>query len=119
MNYLKLMSILHEADADEYKEKKSKKKDEKDDFHRSKADQEFKDMHKVDTTTEDEYEASHTSVPTKHVGDHKGNPSETDVFEPKTYKSELKKYDMGGWGKSSKRSIDKTQGDKKMPSVKG
>ena len=118
MNYLKLMSILSEADADEYGvATQKKKKDEKDDFHRSKADQAFKDMHKVDTTTEDEYEVSHTNVPTKHVGDHKGNPSDLSVGMAKAV-SALKAYDMGGHGKSSYRKIDNTQGDKKMPTVK-
>ena len=58
MNYLKLMSILSEADADEYGvSTQKKKKDDKDDFHRSKADQAFKDVHKVDIATEKDFES--------------------------------------------------------------
>jgi hypothetical protein len=116
MNYLKLMSILSEADADEYGvSTQKKKKDEKDDYTRSKADQAFKDMHKVDITTEKDFE-SLGPITTKHVGDHKGQPSNINIGDA-TQQSPLKKFDMGGIGKSSYRKIDKTEGQKAMPKV--
>ena len=116
MNYLKLMSILSEADADEYGvATQKKKKDEKDDFHRSKADQAFKDMHKVDVATEKDFE-SLGPITTKQHDDHKGNPSSINIGDA-TNQSPLKKFDMGGIGKSSYRKIDKTEGQKAMPKV--
>jgi hypothetical protein len=116
MNYLKLMSILSEADADEYGvATQKKKKDEKDDFHRSKADQAFKDMHKVDVATEKDFE-SLGPITTKQHGDHKGNPSSINIGDA-TQQSPLKQFDMGGIGKSSYRKIDKTEGQKAMPKV--
>ncbi len=116
MNYLKLMSILSEADADEYGvATQKKKKDEKDDFHRSKADQAFKDMHKVDVATEKDFETL-GPITTKQHGDHKGNPSSINIGDA-TQQSPLKQFDMGGIGKSSYRKIDKTEGQKAMPKV--
>ena len=116
MNYLKLMSILSEADADEYGvSTQKKKKDEKDDFHRSKADQAFKDMHKVDVATEKDFETL-GPITTKQHDDHKGNPSSLNIGDAKQ-QSPLKKFDMGGIGKSSYRKIDKTEGQKAMPKV--
>lgn len=116
MNYLKLMSILSEADADEYGvATQKKKKDEKDDFHRSKADQAFKDMHKVDVATEKDFETL-GPITTKQHDDHKGNPSSINIGDA-TQQSPLKKFDMGGIGKSSYRKIDKTEGQKAMPKV--
>lgn len=116
MNYLKLMSILSEADADEYGVKtQKKKKDEKNDFTRSKSDQEFKDMHKVDVTTEKDFE-SLGPITTKQHDQHKGNPSSINVGDA-TLQSAVKKFDMGGIGKSSYRKIDKTDGQKTMPKV--
>lgn len=116
MNYLKLMSILSEADADEYGvATQKKKKDEKDDYHRSKADQAFKDMHKVDVATEKDFETL-GPITTKQHDDHKGNPSSINIGDA-TQQSPLKKFDMGGIGKSSYRKIDKTEGQKAMPKV--
>ena len=116
MNYLKLMSILSEADADEYGvSTQKKKKDDKDDFHRSKADQAFKDMHKVDIATEKDFETL-GPITTKQHGDHKGNPSSINIGDA-TQQSPLKQFDMGGIGKSSYRKIDKTEGQKAMPKV--
>lgn len=116
MNYLRLMSILSEADAAEYGEKtQKKKKDEKDDFHRSKTDQAFKDMHKVDVTTEKDFE-SLGPITTKQHDKHLGNPSNINVGDA-TNQSPLKKFDMNGSGKSSYRNIDKTEGQKAMPKV--
>lgn len=118
MNYLKLMSILSEKDASEYKIKKNTKKDDRADYERSKADKEFKDLHKVDVTSEDELDSPGYKVTTKHVGDHKGNPSATNTFDgPIKHNSDLKKYDMGGFGKSSARQIDKNVGDKTFNKV--
>jgi hypothetical protein len=116
MNYLKLMSILHEADAVEYEEpdkKKKLKKDEKDDFTRTKPDQVFKDMHKVDVTTEKDFE-SLGPITTKHSGNHKGNPSDINVGDAKQ-QSAIKKFDTGGIGKSSYRTADNQAGEKAMP----
>ena len=110
------MSILSEADADEYGvATQKKKKDEKDDFHRSKADQAFKDMHKVDVATEKDFETL-GPITTKQHDDHKGNPSAINIGDA-TQQSPLKKFDMGGIGKSSYRKIDKTEGQKAMPKV--
>jgi hypothetical protein len=117
MNYLKLMSILSEAAANEYGvATQKKKKDEKDDWHRSKADKEFKDAHKVDVTSEDETSAPGYQVTTKRINDHKGNPSNLSIGTAKK-QSTPKSYDMGGYGKSSYRSIDNTEGQKTMPKV--
>ena len=119
MNYLKLMSILSEKDASEYKIKKNTKKDDRDDYERSKADKAFKDLHKVDVTSEDELDSPGYKVTTKHVGDHKGNPSATNTFDgPMKHNSELKKFDKGGFGKSSYRPIDKKVGNKTFDKVK-
>ena len=116
MNYLKLMSILSEADADEYGVATQKKKiDEIDDFHLSKADDAFKDMHKVDVATEKDFE-SLGPITTKQHDDHKGNPSSINIGDA-TNQSPLKQFDMGGIGKSSYRKIDKTEGQKAMPKV--
>jgi hypothetical protein len=117
MNYLKLMSILHEADAIEYEEqnkKKKLKKDEKDDYTRTKPDQAFKDMHKVDVTTEKDFE-SLGPITTKQHNDHKGNPSNLNIGGKLKQWSALKKFDKGGIGTSSYRTADNQVGQKTMP----
>lgn len=110
------MSILHERMIDDGDvTKKKEKKDEKDDFTRSKADQEFKDMHKIDVATEKDFE-SLGPITTKQHDAHKGNPSSINIGDA-TNQTPLKKFDMGGIGKSSYRNIDKTEGQKAMPKV--
>jgi hypothetical protein len=110
----KFKDLLSEQIAADYKEKKDDEKEVKGYKPRSKGEEDFANMHTVD-------KVGHPfAEPEQHTGDRKGPKSDTGEDHdgpekkgqelPMTYAQFMK---LGGWGQSSARSADKSQGDMK------
>ena len=110
----KFKDLLSEQIAADYKEKKDDEKEVKGYKPRSKGEEDFANMHTVDKVNHP------VAEPEQHTGDRKGPKSGTgeefDGSEKKgqelsmTYSQFMK---LGGWGQSSTRGADKSQGDMK------
>ena len=110
----KFKDLLSEQIAADYKEKKDDEKEVKGYKPRSKGEEDFANMHTVDKVNHP------VAEPGQHTGDRKGPKSDTgedhDGPEKKgqelsmTYSQFMK---LGGWGQSSARGADKSQGDMK------
>ena len=110
----KFKDLLSEQIAADYKEKKDDEKEVKGYKPRSKGEEDFANMHTVD-------KVNHPVAETEqHTGDRKGPKSDTGEDHdgpekkgqelPMTYSQFMK---LGGWGQSSARGADKSQGDMK------
>lgn len=109
---LKIMSALSEqSDGSEHISRKHKKKDEYSDFTREKGDVEFNSIHKVNTTTEEEFPDKDKSRKQSRKG------YDQSKLGDKTPKSVDAKFNKSGTG-SAKRPADKTEGDKKIPKLR-
>jgi hypothetical protein len=110
----KFKDLLSEQIAADYKEKKDDEKEVKGYKPRSKGEEDFANMHTVDKVNHP------VAEPEQHTGDRKGPKSDTGEDHdgpekkgqelPMTYAQFMK---LGGWGQSSARSADKSQGDMK------
>lgn len=110
----KFKDLLSEQIAADYKEKKDDEKEVKGYKPRSKGEEDFANMHTVDKV------GHPVAEPEQHTGDRKGPKSDTGEDHdgpekkgqelPMTYAQFMK---LGGWGQSSARSADKSQGDMK------
>ena len=110
----KFKDLLSEQIAADYKEKKDDEKEVKGYKPRSKGEEDFANMHTVDKV------GHPVAEPEQHTGDRKGPKSDTgEEFDgpekkgqelPMTYSQFMK---LGGWGQSSARGADKSQGDMK------
>ena len=110
----KFKDLLSEQIAADYKEKKDDEKEVKGYKHRSKGEEDFANMHTVDKVNHP------VAEPGQHTGDRKGPKSDTGEDHdgpekkgqelPMTYSQFMK---LGGWGQSSARGADKSQGDMK------
>jgi hypothetical protein len=110
----KFKDLLSEQIAADYKEKKDDEKEVKGYKPRSKGEEDFANMHTVDKV------GHPIAEPEQHTGDRKGPKSDTGEDHdgpekkgqelPMTYSQFMK---LGGWGQSSARSADKSQGDMK------
>jgi hypothetical protein len=110
----KFKDLLSEQIAADYKEKKDDEKEVKGYKPRSKGEEDFANMHTVDKV------GHPVAEPEQHTGDRKGPKSDTGEDHdgpekkgqelPMTYAQFMK---LGGWGQSSARGADKSQGDMK------
>ena len=110
----KFKDLLSEQIAADYKEKKDDEKEVKGYKTRSKGEEDFANMHTVDKVVHP------VAEPEQHTGDRKGPKSATGEDHdgpekkgqelPMTYSQFMK---LGGWGQSSARGADKSQGDMK------
>ena len=110
----KFKDLLSEQIAADYKEKKDDEKEVKGYKPRSKGEEDFANMHTVDKVIHP------VAEPEQHTGDRKGPKSDTGEDHdgpekkgqelPMTYSQFMK---LGGWGQSSARGADKSQGDMK------
>ena len=110
----KFKDLLSEQIAADYKEKKDDEKEVKGYKPRSKGEEDFANMHTVDKV------GHPVAEPEQHTGDRKGPKSDTGEDHdgpekkgqelPMTYSQFMK---LGGWGQSSARGADKSQGDMK------
>lgn len=110
----KFKDLLSEQIAADYKEKKDDEKEVKGYKPRSKGEEDFANMHTVDKVDHP------VAEPEQHTGDRKGPKSDTGEDHdgpekkgqelPMTYSQFMK---LGGWGQSSARGADKSQGDMK------
>jgi len=110
----KFKDLLSEQIAADYKEKKDDEKEVKGYKPRSKGEEDFANMHTVDKVNHP------VAEPGQHTGDRKGPKSDTGEDHdgpekkgqelPMTYSQFMK---LGGWGQSSARGADKSQGDMK------
>ena len=105
--------------ASDQKQKKDDEKEVKGYKPRSKGEEDFANMHTVDKVNHP------VAEPEQHTGDRKGPKSDTgedhDGHEKtgqKVDKTYAKFMKMGGYGGSSKRAADKSDGDTKMPKIK-
>lgn len=110
----KFKDLLSEQIAADYKEKKDDEKEVKGYKPRSKGEEDFANIHTVDKV------GHPVAEPEQHTGDRKGPKSDTGEGHdgpekkgqelPMTYAQFMK---LGGWGQSSARGADKSQGDMK------
>jgi hypothetical protein len=110
----KFKDLLSEQIAADYKEKKDDEKEVKGYKPRSKGEEDFANMHTVDKVNHP------VAEPEQHTGDRKGpksdagedhdGPEKKGQELPMTYSQFMK---LGGWGQSSARGADKSQGDMK------
>jgi len=110
----KFKDLLSEQIAADYKGKKDDEKEVKGYKPRSKGEEDFANMHTVDKVNHP------VAEPEQHTGDRKGpksdagedhdGPEKKGQELPMTYSQFMK---LGGWGQSSARGADKSQGDMK------
>ena len=110
----KFKDLLSEQIAADYKGKRDDEKEVKGYKPRSKGEEDFANMHTVDKVDHP------VAEPEQHTGDRKGPKSDTGEDHdgpvkkgqelPMTYSQFMK---LGGWGQSSARGADKSQGDMK------